>query len=229
MNAAASKNSIPRWEALKVAGYPRRINLSHARVGEVGGRRSPSAFFVVGLGVGAFGGYFQRETCSRARVSVSFQLRRLNAQATSGDVQSRTGTSSYCERSKRRSFELPVLFGFDRAVARIDAAPAAFACNVAMHVLRPSGAIHRWRRVTTGGAYSDSLFLKNIAPGMTCRGRLRCGGLIGGVPRSSAYPHPAGDSTDELPAAVQSSTTPPAGEHEEQLHGTYHRHREMVQ
>jgi hypothetical protein len=105
-------------------------------------------FFVAGLGVGIFGGYFPRDAFPRQRARVLHQQRRFHAQAPSGDLQSSAGIAPYCKRSQRRAAQLPFLFGIDRALPGFGSASPAFARDTAVHVMRAHRPLHRRRCLT---------------------------------------------------------------------------------
>lgn len=151
MNAAAQQSSRWRPDALDAEGYSCPTRRRDSLQSEGGRICLPTGFCVAGLGVGAFGGYFQNGAGSRARVSVSFQPRRLNAQTTSGDVQSRAGVASDCQRSERISSELSVLLRLNRAIAGADSTAATLSRDTTMHVLWSCSAVHRWCCIETEG------------------------------------------------------------------------------
>jgi hypothetical protein len=211
MNAAERQSSCWRRNSLDVEGYScptrRRDSLSAK-----GGRTCWSTgFCVVGLGVGAFGGYFQNGAGSRARVSDSFQPRRLNAQTTSGDVQSRAGVASYCERPERRSVELSVLLRLDRAISCADTTAATLSRDATMHVLWSHSAVHRWCCIESEGTEEECSRKED-------RSRQKLPGAIAlwGTGLSIGdltHPHPPEFSAKrDLPVEVHRSMSPPAGE-----------------
>lgn len=160
MNAAARQPSRWRWDALYDTGYSCPTGRRGPLLCEGVCTRLSRAFSVVGLGVGAFGGYFSREAGSHKRRSVSFQPRRLNAQTTSGDVQSGAGVAPYCKRPERCSAELSVMLGLDRAIAGPYTATTALACHTEVYVLRARCQVYRGRCITTRGTPAGALAWK---------------------------------------------------------------------
>jgi hypothetical protein len=149
MNAAARQPSRWHWDTLDDTGYSCPTGRRGPLRDEGVGIRWLWAFSVAGLGVGAFGGYFSREAGSHERRSVSFQPGRLNAQTTSGDVQSGAGVAPYCKRSERCSTELPVMLGVDRAISGPYTAAPSLARHLEMHVVWESGEVYRRRCIAT--------------------------------------------------------------------------------
>ena len=157
MNAAARMPSRWRRDALVGEGYSSPTGRRDPLLGDVGKIRRSRAFCVAGLGVGAFGGYFPREAGSQAQFSDSFQLRRLNAQTTSGDVQSGAGVAPYCKRSERSALELPLLLWLDRALPGPHTPAAPFSRDAAVHIVWSHCEVYRRRCITKRPRKSNGL------------------------------------------------------------------------
>lgn len=195
MNAAAIQQPYRRRALLSDAGYSWRFAPMDPELRTACCGRGQSVFCVAGIGVGDFGGYYYWETCPGARVGVSFHLRRANAQATSGDVQSRTSLAPHSERSEWLTAELPVVFGVDRAVARADATATAFARHSSLHGMRSSGTVHRGCGITTEATRASAFVRKSSLPapcagGDCVVGAFRMGSVDSHAPRTRSIARP---------------------------------------
>lgn len=94
-------------------------------------------------------GYFVKTPRPYARSVAT--LRRRNAEAPSGDVQSGASTASHRERPEWYSAQLSILFGVHRAFTIAVAAAATVSCDASVHSVRPGGPVHRRRRLTPLG------------------------------------------------------------------------------
>jgi len=111
------------------------------------------------LGVTSFDGYFPSWCGPVAPASRPSKTRRPHAQATSGDVQSGSGTSSYRERSNRRTAQLSFVFRLDRAISDACSPSAEITGDASLHRLRKNCTVHRWSGLTedAGSKFSCSV------------------------------------------------------------------------
>lgn len=106
----------------------------------------------VALGFARIDGYFSARRYDSASACDSFQPRSLNAQTTSGDLQSGAGTASHRERSYGIAPELSVLRWEDRTRAQSGSAPAALPRDAQMQRVRTHRQVYRGSRVTDRSA-----------------------------------------------------------------------------
>lgn len=102
----------------------------------------------VGFGFAQIDGYFSARRYDSASASDSFQPRSLNAQTTSGDLQSGAGTAPHRERSYGLAPELSVLRREDRARTQSVSAPAALPRDAQMQRVRTHCPVYRGSRLT---------------------------------------------------------------------------------
>ena len=100
------------------------------------------------LGVTSFDGYFPSWCGPVAPASRPLKTRRPHAQATSGDVQSGSGTTSHRERPKRRAAQLSFVFRLDRAISDACSPSTEIAGNASLHGVRKNCTVHRWSSLT---------------------------------------------------------------------------------
>ena len=117
------------------------------------------------LGVTSFDGYFP-SWCGRVTpASRPLKTRRPHAQATSGDVQSGSGTTSDRERSKRRTAQLSFVLRLDRAISNACPPSAAITRDTPLHRVWTNRAVYR------GGGLTGDLALEYSS---AVRSRLEC-------------------------------------------------------
>lgn len=86
---------------------------------------------------------------SGPRSAARHSLWRSHAKATSGDVQSGTGSTLDCERPHRIATQLSLVLGSNRTQPRTFSSGALLACDAPLQELRTSGEIHRRSRLAT--------------------------------------------------------------------------------
>ena len=121
------------------------------------------------LGVTSFDGYFP-SWCGRVTpASRPLKTRRPHAQATSGDVQSGSGTTLDRQRSKRRAAQLSFVFRLDRAISDACSPSAAIAGDTPLYGVWKNCAVHRGSGLT--GTLAPE-FSAAVRSRLECRERL---------------------------------------------------------
>jgi hypothetical protein len=125
----------------------------------------------VGFGFAQIDGYFSVRRYDSASASDSFQPRSLNAQTTSGDLQSGAGTAPHRERSNGLAPELSVLRWEDRARTQSISATAPFARHAEVQRVRTYRQVHRGSRLT------DRSTRKSVGP-CSCTRSIECTSIL---------------------------------------------------
>jgi hypothetical protein len=135
--------------------------------------------------------------------SVGFQFGGLNAQASSGDVQSSAGAAPDRERPHWISPQLPLLLGEHRAITLVDAAGTAFSRHASLHAVRPRGAVHRGCRLAR--LSRRTRFLHALTPSLPCVLLVRERFVLrGNTTVGSPYPNQPGNTRESSRHRVQS-------------------------